>query len=157
MPQNTYIRLLVVLMTCLPGGHALYAQATARKALQSAKSLNCEFKAYATGIWTNDEAIAQVQPRFLSIRFDAIDTQDGTAQVNGMLRASDAVARLAEGTLHFMTVDNSGPLYVTTVFDSEARRGKLKAVHTRHEYADVSPSGFSSRPEQYYGECEVGP
>jgi hypothetical protein len=156
MPQNTYIRMLVVL-TFLPGGHALYAQAHERKALQSARSLSCEFNAYATGIWTNDETIAQVQPRFLSIRFDAIDTQDGTAQVKGMLSPSYAVARLTEGMLHLMTIDNAGPLYVTTVFDSETRTGKLKAVHTRHDYADITPSGLSSRPEQYYGECEVGP
>ena len=67
------------------------------------------------------------------------------------------MARLTEGTLHLMTIDNAGPLYVTTVFDKETPGGKLKAVHTRHEYTDVSLPGFTSRPEQYYGECEVGP
>ena len=48
-----------------------------------------------------------------------------------------------------------GPLYITTVFNKESRAGKLKAVHTRHEYADVALPGFTSSPEQYYGECEV--
>jgi len=31
--------------------------------------------------------------------------------------------------------------------------GKLRAVHTRHEYTEVSLPGFTSRPEQYYGDC----
>jgi hypothetical protein len=125
--------------------------------LQSAKSLSCEFSAYATGIWSNDQTIAQVQPRFLSIRINAIDTQGGTAQMNGMVGHADVVARLTDGTLHFVAVDNAGPLYITTVFDSETEKGKLKAVYTRHEYADVSPSGSNARPEQYYGACEAGP
>jgi len=28
-------------------------------------------------------------------------------------------------------------------------------VHTRHEYTEVRLPGFTSRPEQYYGECEI--
>ena len=31
------------------------------------------------------------------------------------------------------------------------------AVHTRHEYTDVLLIGFTSRPEQYYGDCAIGP
>jgi hypothetical protein len=41
------------------------------------------------------------------------------------------------------------------VFDKENTPGKYKAVHTRHEYTEVSLPGFTSRPEQYYGECEI--
>ena len=59
MPQDVYIRMPVVLMMCLPGADALLAQALARKALQSAKSLSCEFDAYAAGIRANDAAVAQ--------------------------------------------------------------------------------------------------
>ncbi len=46
-------------------------------------------------------------------------------------------------------------MYTTTIFPSEARAGKLKAVHTRHEYTQVSLPGYTSRPERYYGECEI--
>ena len=49
-----------------------------------------------------------------------------------------------------------GALFTTTVFNWETRDGKLMAVHTRHEYTDVSEPGLTLRPEQYYGECEVG-
>ena len=47
-----------------------------------------------------------------------------------------------------------GPLYSTTVFNRETADGKLLAVHSRHEFRDVQLRGFTSRPEQYYGECE---
>jgi hypothetical protein len=52
-------------------------------------------------------------------------------------------------------MDAYGALYVTTVFNTESRPGKLQAVHTRHEYTPVSVPGFTSRPEQYYGDCDV--
>jgi len=48
-----------------------------------------------------------------------------------------------------------GPLYTTRIFPKETRAGKLQAVHTRHEYTEISLPGFTSRPEQYYGECDV--
>jgi hypothetical protein len=58
-----------------------------------------------------------------------------------------------------MQMDNSGPLYLTTVFSAGGRDqlpgARLRAVHTRHEFTSVSLPGFTSRPEQYYGECEV--
>jgi hypothetical protein len=151
------IRALVVIVAFLPGPHAPNAQGPARKRLETAKSLSCVFPTFATGTWNNDGPRAEVKAAKLSLRVEAIDTQDGTAQIVGILGPAYAVARLTEGTLHLMTIDNAGPLYVTTVFDKETPGGKLKAVHTRHEYTDVSLPGFTSRPEQYYGECEIGP
>jgi hypothetical protein len=147
---------MVVILALLAGPRTLNAQGSVRKRLEAAKSLSCIFPIYATGTWVNDGPRAEVKVSKLSLRVEAIDTQDGTAQVVGMLGPSYAVARLTEGTLHLMTIDNAGPLYVTTVFDKEMPSGRLKAVHTRHEYTEVSLPGFTSRPEQYYGECEVG-
>ena len=51
----------------------------------------------------------------------------------------------------------NGPLYVTTVIGRPAGAGKWLAVHTRHEYTDVSLPGYTSRPEQYYGSCTLEP
>ena len=147
---------LVVLVAFLPSVQPLNAQGSVRRRLETAKSLSCVFPVYATGTWSNDEPRAEVKASKLSLRVEAIDTQDGTAQIVGILGPSYAVARMTEGALHLMTIDNGGPLYVTTVFDKETPGGKLKAVHTRHEYTDVSLPGFTSRPEQYYGECEIG-
>ena len=61
------------------------------------------------------------------------------------------------GTLHLVQAFREGPLYVTTVFPKETRGGRLQAAHTRHEYTLVSMPGYTSRPEQYIGECELGP
>ena len=68
---------------------------------------------------------------------------------------SEIIAKLSGNILHLIESFRDGPVYMTTVFSAETRPGKLKAVHTRHEYSDVSVPGFTSSPEQYYGECEV--
>ena len=68
-------------------------------------------------------------------------------------RIKDAfVYEKAYGHLH---TDAAGPVYITTVFNKPAHAGKLKASHSRHEFTDVSLPGFTSRPEQYIGECEL--
>ena len=60
------------------------------------------------------------------------------------------------GTLHLVQAFREGPLYVTTIFPKETRGARLQAVHTRHEYTLISMPGYTSRPEQYVGECELG-
>ena len=150
-----YFGMLEVLICFLLGSDTPNAQRSAQNRLETATSVKCEFPLYATGTWTNGEPQAEVKTAKLSLGFDSIDTQGGTARNLGRFGNSDIVVRLSQGSLHFMLVGSSGPLYITTVFDKESRAGKLKAVHTRHEYTDVSLPGFTSRPEQYYGECEV--
>jgi len=145
------IALAAALMAIAPA-----LRSVAQTPLASAKSLSCVFPVYATGTWTKGEPEASVKPAQLSFRFEAIDTQDGTAEVVGPFGPSHIIARLADRYLHFMQIFTAGPLYTTTVFDRQTRDGKLQAVHTRHEYTEVSLPGFTSRPEQYYGECEVG-
>lgn len=125
--------------------------------LQEAKSLKCEFLLLATGTWTKaGEPQGEVKPTRLSLGFKSIDTQNGTADQEGVLAAPHVIVRFVGGYLHFMQVGTVGFLYTTTVFDKVNRPGKFKAVHTRHEYFEVYLPGFTSRPEQYYGECEVG-
>ena len=126
-------------------------------ALQTAKVLKCEFTLQATGTWTKaGEPQGEVKKMKLSLGFDSIDTNDGTATVMGSYGAPHIIVRLAAGYLHFMQVGSVGYLHVTTVFDKVAGPGRLKAVHTRHEYTEVSVPGYTSRPEQYYGDCEIG-
>ena len=91
----------------------------------------------------------------LVLRFEAIDTDAGTAQLKTGSMAADVTVRSAEGYLHLMQSFRTGPLYTTTVFDQGASGGKFKAVHSRHEYYTVALPGATSSPEQYYGECEV--
>jgi hypothetical protein len=123
------------------------------------KKLQCRFPTYATGTWVAGTPRAEVKPASLSVGFDAIDVADGTADTIGQFGPVHITVRLAGSTLHFMQMDTSGSLYLTTVFASGGRDGlaggKLRAVHTRHEYTQVSLPGFTSRPEQYYGDCDV--
>ena len=134
---------------------ALTPDAAPQGRLASVKALRCTFAKSATGSWSKTGvATAAVKPSALVLRFDSIDFDDGTAQLRTGKVANEVVAKMAEGYVHFMQVFRTGPLYTTTVFDKDAN-GKLKAVHSRHEYFAVPLAGSTSSPEQYYGECEV--
>jgi hypothetical protein len=125
--------------------------------LSEAKALRCVFALVATATWAKDGASqAEVKPATLTLGFDAIDVEEGTARAVDSFGPSDIIVKLSSGgTLHFVQVFNEGALYATTVFPRAAHPGKLRAVHTRHEHTDVSLPGWTSRPEQYYGECEL--
>lgn len=129
--------------------------AAAQGRLAAAKALRCTFARNVTGSWTKAGAPqAVLKPATLVLRFDSIDFDDGTAQLRTGSVGSEVVVRMAEGYVHFMQTFRTGPLYMTTVFDKDAN-GKLKAVHSRHEYFAVPLPSATSSPEQYYGECEV--
>ena len=118
--------------------------------------MTCIFDLLATGTWAQEKTDAQVKEAKLALEFADIDTQEGTANAKGGFGAPHVIVRLSGGNLHFLQVASTGPLYVTTVFDQRTPGGKLKAVHSRHEYTLVSLPGFTSRPEQYYGLCDAG-
>ena len=125
--------------------------------LESAKSLTCVFPLVANGTWNSGRPHAQVRAAKRTLRFDSINRDDGTAKVNDGFGHYDITVRPSADTLHFVQSFREGPLYITTVFTRESRDGKLKAVHTRHELTEVILPGFTSSPEQYYGECEAEP
>jgi hypothetical protein len=123
--------------------------------LLAAQAISCTFTTMATGTWNAGVAAAETKASKLAIGFDQIDTDQGTARVIGSFGPSDIIVRFSAGTLHFVQAFREGPLYATTVFPQISRDGKFEAVHTRHEYTEVRLPGFTSRPEQYYGECEI--
>jgi len=133
------------------------AQSSSRSRLAAAKRINCTFSMLATTMWKDGDTLPEVKPANLAFSFDSINSDEGTARAIGPFGASDIVVRLSGTTLTFLQMFNEGPLYVTTVFSVQGRSGKQKAVHSRHEYTEVSLPGFTSRPEQYYGECEIVP
>ncbi|PYQ96894.1 MAG: hypothetical protein DMF96_16725 [Acidobacteria bacterium] len=147
---------ILALGSCLATPPDGVAQDSSKSRLAGVKTLKCAFALYATGTWNNGEARAEVKPASLSVSFDEIDIDSGTARVAEGFGPMRIIARLSMWNLHFLDIRSEGSLYITTVFDRESRNGKLKAVHTRHEYTDVSVPGFTSKPEQYYGECEAG-
>lgn len=122
----------------------------------TAKNIRCAFPLNATGTWKKDGSPeAVVNPATLVLLFDSINTDEGTAQLRNGSVGSDIIVRSSGGYLNFIQSFRTGPLYTTTVFDKETSGGKLKAVHSRHEYFTVPLPGATSSPEQYYGECEV--
>ena len=148
---------LGVIVLLLSGMAVPHAQPRSQVSLASVTSLHCRFPLYATGTWADGEPQANVKPAELSFSFEAIDADLGVADAIGLFGPSHVVAQLSEAGLHFLQIGRTGPLYVTTVFAARSREDQLMAVHTRHEYTPASVPGFTSRPEQYYGECEAGP
>jgi hypothetical protein len=123
--------------------------------LQNATRVDCRFSELATGDWTGDATEFSAGPVEFSASFFDIDVESGTAEAEGRFGASYIIVRYAEGYLHFMRTLNSGPLYLTTILAQTTTEGRLKAVHTRHEYTQVRLPGFTSRPEMYLGDCAV--
>ncbi len=144
-----------VLGVALGGPCLVQAQTRVADKLAAAKSIKCVFPTMAVGGWGSSGPLGEIKPATLSLGFEDVDTDDGTARVVGAFGPSDIIVRLSSGTLHFVQSFREGPLYATTIFPYEARPGRLRAVHTRHEFTEVSLPGFTSRPEQYYGECEI--
>jgi hypothetical protein len=134
------------------------ADVSAQLRIATARNLRCSFPRHASGTWGKDGAPdATLRSTPLVLRFDTIDPDSGTAQLRNGTVGSEVTVRLAEGYLHFMQSFRTGPLYTTTVFDVGEKSGKLKAVHSRHEYFSVPLPDATSSPEQYYGDCEIVP
>jgi len=124
--------------------------------LTSATEISCTFPVLSTGTWSKEGDVTnEVKKSDFSLIYQAIDTQDGSAQVKGMSGNFYITVRVVGGHLHLLTTDSSGPVYMTTVFNSPAHKGRYKAAHSRHEFTQVQLPGFTSRPEQYIGECEL--
>ena len=138
-----------------PVGVRLAAPVAAQNRLAGVTAADCTFPVLATGTWTDGEASAETTTSNLSIRFEAIDTEDATAEAVGPFGVSHIITRLSGQYLHFLQMFQAGPLYSTTILNQETRDDTFLAVHTRHEYTQISLPGFTSRPEQYYGECEL--
>jgi hypothetical protein len=122
----------------------------------TAKNIRCAFPLNATGTWKKDGSPeAGVNSASLLLLFDSINIDEGTAQLRNGSVGSEIIVRSAGGYLNFIQSFRTGPMYTTTIFDKETNGGKLKAVHSRHEYFTVPLPGATSSPEQYYGECEI--
>jgi hypothetical protein len=119
--------------------------------------ISCTFSVMATGTWKDGEARSSVEPSKLSVSFHAIDTQEGTAEADSESGKAHITVRLLGSYLHFMQLDPYGALYVTTILNAQTPAGRFQAVQSRHEYTVIQLPGLTSRPEQYYGDCELRP
>jgi hypothetical protein len=124
--------------------------------LSTATEISCTFSVMSIGTWSKEgEVTSQVKTSKFALVYQAISTDDGSAEVKGMSGNFYITVRVVGGHLHLLHTDSGGPVYMTTVFNSPARKDTFKAAHSRHEFTSVQLPGFTSRPEQYVGECEL--
>jgi hypothetical protein len=145
--------ILLAAMVLFP--EVLSAQGNAT--LANATQIRCTFPLMTVSTWGRDGVEAKTKPPspVLVQEFEAINTDEGTAQLKAAVGKYDIIVRYAQGYLHFIQAFYNGPLHVTTVLDKKTASGKLKAMHSRHEVTDFALPGFTSSPEQYIGECEI--
>ena len=124
--------------------------------LTSVKALKCRFPVASFAAWK--DTVPQVQQRNQELLFEIkdIDAQDGTAEFQGTAGRAFVSAVLSGWSLYFVE-SAVGQLNVTTVFAQETSPKKLKAVHSRHGYLQMSIGKFVAEPSvsQSYGECEI--
>jgi hypothetical protein len=124
--------------------------------LAEATRLECRFAALGRAQWDGDSASIELEDAALEVVFFDIDTEDGTAEVEGRFGGTSyIVVRYSTGYLHLMQMFGAGPLFVTSVMAQETADGRMMAVQNRVEYSSVVLPGFTSRPETYVGDCAV--
>jgi hypothetical protein len=153
--MRTFIALIAVVVLATPAAGQDQA-AEPPNPLASLKHLKCRFPVATAGVWKAGEPQAQTKTQELLFEIKEIDVQDGTAEYLGTAGRAYVTAVLSGWSLYF--VENAiGQLNVTTVFAQEAAPKRLKAVHSRHGYLQMTVGRFVAEPSvsQNYGECEV--
>jgi hypothetical protein len=153
--MRTFIAFVAVVLLSVPAA-GQNPDAEPPNPLSSLKQLKCRFPVAASAVWKGGDPQAQTKMQELLFEINAIDVQDGTAEYLGTAGRAYVTAVLSGWSLYF--VENAvGQLNVTTVFAQEAAPKRLKAVHSRHGYLQMTVGKFVAEPSvsQNYGECEV--
>src|SRR5215813_4483752 len=97
------ILVLLAIFAALLFTSSLSAQDAAKGKLASAKGLKCTFPLVASGTWGADQPKADVKPAKLVLQFNSINTDEGTARLEGSIGGTyDIIVRYAGGYLHFI-------------------------------------------------------
>lgn len=131
------------------------AQAPAAQAsLATVKTLQCSLTQHTVVTWKSGEPQADAKPIQMSLRYEDVDTDDGTARFVGASGRADVAVRFVRDSLTFIHSATDGSVALTSVARS-APKGRWLAVHTRHEFSETSADGTTIGPAQYYGTCAV--
>lgn len=158
MLMSKVVCAFVGMALALAVGYSVSAVAQSRelqRRLEGATRVECKFSMRATGTWNGAQPQAAVQPTELTATFHDIDIDEGSAEAGSDVGDFFISVRYTDGYLHFVQMRSAGPLYVTTIVAHESTGGRMKAVHTRHEYTPTIMTGYTSRPEMYVGDCAV--
>mgnify|MGYP001447821093 CR=1 FL=1 len=142
-----------------PSAHAQQASPFAE-----ATGLACTFKVMTTGNWargTGEPSMKQSTPD-LAVAFNAVNAMDGSANLKGGTGNLLITVMLLGGNLHLVVTNPGGQVYLTSISASSGTAFPrvthiYKAVHSRHELTETAVviPGYTSRPEQYLGECAI--
>lgn len=127
---------------------------SAGPSLAAVKTLQCAMTLQSAGGWKGTEPQADTKPIRMALRYEEVDTDDGTARFVGSSGRSDVAARFVRDALTFIHSGTDGSVALTTVSRSTAD-GKWLAVHSRHELSETSSAGVTLGPMQYYGTCAI--
>ena len=152
------IAILATLFVMASSVERVGAQAPAEppNPLTSVKRLKCRFPTASAAAWKSGDPQVQIRTQELLFEIANIDVADGTAEYLGTAGRAFVTAVLSGWSLYF--VENSvGQLNVTTVFAQEAAPKRLKAVHSRHGYLQMTVGRYIAEPSvsQNYGDCEI--
>jgi len=95
MHKTRHKRILVVVLGLAAGIQTPRAQVPSAVPLAEVQRLKCAFTLLATGTWDNTGPSAEVTKAGLSMQFEAIDTQEGTANVGDVSTLSAGAPRPA--------------------------------------------------------------
>lgn len=154
--SKTTAFLAVIVVTASTALVARQPQADPPNPLTTVKRLKCRFPTASAAAWKSGDPQVQIKQQELLFEINNIDVQDGTAEYIGTAGRAFVTAVLSGWSLYF--VENSvGQLNVTTVFAQEASPKRLKAVHSRHGYLQMTVGKFIAEPSvsQNYGDCEI--
>src|SRR5688572_22827022 len=112
--------------------------------LATVSAVRCSFTVIVATSLRTEPVKPEVKTSNLVLEFEAINADEGTAQLKIPLGKFDIIVRNTKGYLHFIQAYFEGPLYVTTILDRKTASGKWKAMHSRHEYTDVALPGYTS-------------
>lgn len=140
-------------------GCALLAGAAAQTApttpsLAAVRTLQCALTLQTAGSWKGSEPQGETKPIRMALRYEEVDTDDGTARFVGSAGRTDVAARFVRDALTFIHSGTDGSVALTTVARSTGD-GKWLAVHTRHEFTETSSAGVTLGPVQFYGTCTI--
>jgi hypothetical protein len=155
MSKSRILPILTVFAALFLAPAWLSAQGAGQSALAKATSIRCRFSLMTQSSLHGDQPKAEVKPVKLEMHFVDVNTDEGSAELKSTYGIYDITVRYAQGYLSFIQSFRDGRLHVTTVLEHKTKEGAFKAMHSRHEYTPVALVGFTSSPEQYYGECEI--
>ena len=156
MSLNRILAVSTIACVFLLVPHALSAQDGVAGSLETVTSLDCAFSLVTISTWTDGKPTVDTDATNLKVQFVSVNTDEGSAEMTGSTGGIfDIIVRYATPYLHFVQSFRDGPLYTTTIVEKETTEGKLMAMHSRHEHTDYRLTGYTSSPEQYYGECEI--